>query len=75
MGGGDEVALVADKIRAALAAPIECEGQRLHVTASVGVAVAPTVGRSADELLRVADAAMYDAKRAGRNPIAWSAPE
>ena len=68
----EEVALVADKVRVALAEPIECEGRRLGLTVSVGVAVAPADGNSADELLRVADAAMYRAKRAGRNRVAWS---
>lgn len=72
VGGAEEVALVADKVRAALAEPIECEGRCLDVTVSVGVAVAPADGHSADDLLRVADAAMYRAKRAGRNRVAPS---
>ena len=39
----------------------------VEVTASVGVAVAS--GVDADELLRRADAAMYAAKRTGRNRV------
>jgi diguanylate cyclase (GGDEF)-like protein len=71
VSSAEEVALVADKVRGALAVPIECDGQCLEVTVSIGVALAPSDGRSADELLRVADAAMYIAKRAGRNRVAW----
>ena len=39
----------------------------VEVTASVGVAV--STGGDADEMLRRADAAMYAAKRAGRNRV------
>jgi diguanylate cyclase (GGDEF)-like protein len=38
-----------------------------RLTASIGVAVHPRHGHALDELLRAADAAMYQAKRAGRN--------
>jgi diguanylate cyclase (GGDEF)-like protein len=72
VSSAEEVALVADKVRGALAVPIECDGQCLEVTVSIGVALAPTDGRSAGALLRVADDAMYVAKRTGRNRIAWS---
>jgi diguanylate cyclase (GGDEF)-like protein/PAS domain S-box-containing protein len=41
------------------------------VRASVGVALFPTDGDDADTLLRGADAAMYDAKAAGRNALAF----
>jgi diguanylate cyclase (GGDEF)-like protein len=38
-----------------------------RLTASIGVAIHPRHGHAIDELLRAADAAMYQAKRAGRN--------
>jgi diguanylate cyclase len=76
--GGDEFAVLMTGLPApALAAhraqrlldvlhqPIELHGLRLIVEASGGVAVAPGHGGMA-ELLRRADAAMYQAKRAGR---------
>jgi HD-GYP domain-containing protein (c-di-GMP phosphodiesterase class II) len=42
-------------------------GFEIAVTASVGAAFATTTGQSADELLDLADQAMYGAKRSGRN--------
>lgn len=56
---------VADKIRAALAQPIDLDGRILQVGASVGVALWPADGEDGRTLLSVADAAMYALKRRG----------
>ena len=76
--GGDEFALVlpeathlggcvvAEKIRAAL----EADGALGEgLTISAGVASAPADGRSAAELIRVADARLYSAKAGGGNRV------
>ncbi|MQT11949.1 bifunctional diguanylate cyclase/phosphodiesterase [Segnochrobactrum spirostomi] len=49
-----------------VAAPIALPSGEAYVGASIGVAVAPSDSTDADELLRYADVALYDAKRGGR---------
>src|SRR5690606_5871545 len=44
-------------------------GQILHLTASIGISVHPGDGMLAPELIQRAEAAMYEAKRAGRNLV------
>lgn len=45
-------------------------GHKIQVTASFGVAVFPDHAIDRESLIRAADAAMYEAKRAGRNRVA-----
>jgi diguanylate cyclase (GGDEF)-like protein len=59
----DDVAAVAHRLREALIRPIDIGGMPRFIGASVGAAVYPDHGRSPAELLRGADAAMYQAKR------------
>lgn len=44
-------------------------GKPLRISASFGVAVYPQHGTDADSLLRAADEALYEAKKAGRNRV------
>ena len=60
-------ALVAHKILALLAEPFDLQGQQARISASIGVALYPIDTAEADSLVRLADAAMYQAKRRGRN--------
>jgi len=62
---------VAEKIRTALAQEFEIAGQSYGCSASIGVTLLPRYGQQADDLLREADTAMYRAKGAGRNGIAF----
>ncbi|MGW8390312.1 putative bifunctional diguanylate cyclase/phosphodiesterase [Pseudoduganella sp. HUAS MS19] len=62
---------VAEKIRASLAQQFEIGGQDYGCSASIGVTLLPKFGRQAEDLLREADTAMYRAKAAGRNSIAF----
>lgn len=64
----DEVPqIVAEKILLALKEPLQLEGQEIFVTASVGIAVFPRDGDSADTLIKHADIAMYHTKDQGKN--------
>ena len=81
--GGDEFLLVleglapaearpaaeraAARIIEALAEPLDLAGAEVWVGASVGISLFPHDAGSAEELLKNADAAMYQAKAAGRN--------
>ena len=60
----DALAARAEQILATVAAPILADAMELFVDASAGMALFPEHGNSADELLRRADIAMYDAKEA-----------
>ncbi|MEU4522915.1 EAL domain-containing protein [Amycolatopsis sp. NPDC024027] len=62
-----EVRALAEHLRAALAEPIGVLGRQLHLDASIGVVlVGREDRRSAEDLLRDADVAMYQAKALGR---------
>ncbi len=62
-----DVAQAARHILDVLAQPLSVEGKEIFLTASVGAAVAPADGDSAESLLRNAETAMYAAKKAGRD--------
>jgi diguanylate cyclase (GGDEF)-like protein len=76
--GGDEFAILslpvglegnhilADRIAQAFASPFLIGAQKIRVSASVGLAVAPDNGLTAEELMRHADVALYEAKSQGR---------
>ena len=80
--GGDEFCLVwfdcekssgiqrAEKLRSEIASAFASEA--IRITASIGVAAFPIDSSSPEGLLEAADAAMYEAKRAGRNRV-WFA--
>jgi len=63
------VMALAERLREAMAEPIETGGYRLLLTASVGVSHSPDHGRTPQELLRRAEAAMTRAKRQGRDQV------
>ena len=75
--GGDEFAVVlpdapligihetAKRLQHAIETPLQHDGATMGVGASVGIALAPQHGRTVGSLLRHADIAMYQAKRAG----------
>lgn len=60
---------IGHKIRQALAPAYHLNGHELHVTASIGYVVFPRDGKDIETLMRHADLAMYQAKRAGRDTV------
>ena len=50
-----------------LSQPMDDEGEALRVRVSIGVALLPQHARRADEAMQVADTAMYQAKRLGKD--------
>ncbi len=58
---------IAEKLIANLRNDIVVGQKRLSVTTSIGIAEGSVFGGGPDELLRRADAALYEAKVAGRN--------
>ena len=62
-----EIGLLADRLVKALSQEYGVSGQRVHLSASVGVALYPEDGQTAGDILKNADSAMYVAKRSGRN--------
>jgi diguanylate cyclase (GGDEF)-like protein/PAS domain S-box-containing protein len=59
--------LVLARLLQAAADPVMVDESMLHVSASIGVTVYPQDGADADQLMRHADQAMYQAKKAGKN--------
>jgi len=87
--GGDEFAVlmrretlsvpavesVAAGICASLAAPVALRDAVVRISASVGISAFATGAADAEELIRQADAAMYEVKRGGRCGYRWHQPE
>ncbi|MCC5861527.1 MAG: EAL domain-containing protein [Gammaproteobacteria bacterium] len=55
--------------------PLDVQGQELHLSASIGLARYPVDGDDVIELIRNADAALYEAKKSGGNQFALYSPE
>lgn len=77
--GGDEFVLIIgeqassedtrhllDRVLTLIQAPLTLEGHALRINCSIGVSVYPDDAQDLDSLLRVADVAMYHAKKSGK---------
>ena len=87
--GGDEFAVIqagetnqreaakslAERIIAALGQPFDIDGGNINIGTSIGIALAADRDTGADELLKMADLALYRAKSAGRNGYCFFASE
>ena len=86
--GGDEFAIIqaavkdpsdvtalAQRIVDAIATPFTLEGHNMVVGTSIGIAMAPSDAKNAEELLQKADLALYRAKAEGRGTFRFFEPE
>ncbi len=69
VGRREDVETVAAKLLAAVSAPVVVDGHTLEVTVSLGAAIFPDHAGDDVNLLKMADMAMYQAKRSGRNRL------
>ncbi|MEO5333338.1 MAG: EAL domain-containing protein [Magnetococcus sp. YQC-5] len=67
--------LVARKILEELSATFTLKGQEIVISGSIGIALFPEDGTTAQELTKSADNAMYQAKQAGRNALQFFSQE
>jgi diguanylate cyclase (GGDEF)-like protein/PAS domain S-box-containing protein len=66
-GSVEQVADLLERIRRSVCAPVAAGGAEVVPGTSIGVALFPRDGGSADKVMRAADAAMYHAKSLGKN--------
>ena len=66
-----DAARIAERLIAAIEAPLEIDGRVLHVSASVGIALFPEDGQDIRSLTKQADTALYHAKQAGRGRYSY----
>jgi diguanylate cyclase (GGDEF)-like protein len=87
--GGDEFAIIqagepanqrraasalADRIIAIIAKPFYIDGNEVNIGTSIGITLAPEHSANPDDLLKMADMALYSAKSAGRNVYRFFEP-
>lgn len=66
----DEALLVAERLREEIGQhSIQLNRQNIKTTTSIGIASFPRDGESPDFLIRAADAALYEAKKSGRDRV------
>jgi diguanylate cyclase (GGDEF)-like protein len=70
-----DAAVVAEKIMKTLRRPMTIAGRDLRITVSVGIGIFPEHGSEPATLMRNADLAMYQAKRAGRDAFQAFLPQ
>jgi diguanylate cyclase (GGDEF)-like protein/PAS domain S-box-containing protein len=86
--GGDEFLIIAiglesqqdvieliHRLLERIKAPFEIDGHELTITLSLGIAIYPDDGGTAEELIKNADLAMYKSKSERKNSYQWFTPE
>jgi diguanylate cyclase (GGDEF)-like protein/PAS domain S-box-containing protein len=69
------LAELAPRLLQAAGRPFQVQGEEIFLTASMGIAIYPRDGDNVIDLLRNADAALYQAKKAGGNSFEFYLPD
>lgn len=69
MVNSDEIIGIAQKLIENLTEIFDIDSHKIHIGASIGISLYPHDGKSALELIRNADTAMFSAKKAGGNRL------
>ena len=69
-----EIAHIANRAIAAINEPMEFSGNAVQVGTSIGIAIFPADGNTPADLIKHSDAAMYAAKKAGKNTFRFFEP-
>jgi diguanylate cyclase (GGDEF)-like protein len=69
-----DAAAICNRLLKDLSAPMLLDGHALTLTASIGISIFPDHGETSDLLLRNADMALVEAKRAGRRQVQIYSP-
>ncbi|HEY0832485.1 MAG TPA: EAL domain-containing protein [Azospirillum sp.] len=68
-GTAQDVAMVADRMIQSMARPLHIKEREFTVSPSIGISLFPEDGEDVERLIKNADAAMYQAKAAGRRAL------
>lgn len=63
----ETLSVVASRVLGQICEPMLLEGRTVEISGSIGIAIYPNDGTTAESLLKAADAAMYKAKDLGKN--------
>ena len=72
LADNDSITEVAERVIQAVALPYKLETLEMNITASIGIALYPDDAESSQKLVKLADLAMYEIKRRGKNNYAFA---
>ncbi|MDR6178852.1 diguanylate cyclase (GGDEF)-like protein/PAS domain S-box-containing protein [Pseudomonas sp. SORGH_AS 211] len=70
----EQVSVLCNRMLEGIGRPMRIDEHDINIGASIGIARAPQDGHGAEDLLRYADIALYEAKAAGRNTLRFYEP-
>jgi diguanylate cyclase (GGDEF)-like protein len=73
VGSRESLAQLGERLLGVFNDPFQVAGHRIPMGCSIGLSIAPDDGTDQDSLLRAADAAMYQAKHAGKRRVRLTA--